>query len=1035
MPIQNNPDSIRRFFLDALVDQKLSQEEANTLVQQIEEHGVTQEEAETLFNELKKAIVTTGQGGIDLNDNDQQQVLQKLLGRIDRQQPLGSDTPGINATAAPTYNYLDLLQLQNTATPVLLPAPNFDGSEIGIDDDGSIVSNGKRVELDYDQPSNEMLKSLWGLSRPDQLSNLSDDAKRTLEDKLVTGIKKAMEHPTDIPGTYRRVVAECASMGALSEIASDWSPETIDSILGMTEKANSPLIKSLMFRGLEKANLTDAQKQRLQNLEKPENNEELLTHFDAMRSENSKLPEGSGWNRDIKGEAVLFGLSGLTFAKKGAAVENLLKGMDNWSKMNIDYNQKWDSEEFSHMFKNLEAYVEKHGQTAYVYGSFAKDAPVEVANITNQRAVSKVMPELEGNPPNFGGFPLTESQANSLKGFLQNVRDEKAMGQLHKSMLNIAALQSAEFPNRWDTPDAPLKPLSEASFSILETSLKDYQDRIDSSPDGKLNYNDFHDEFRTKMEELHGSLAPRLKGLSEEPPHWNGLQLSPQDSESIKHILNSHLLSTMTVENIDRALTLVAEHHGGALHSEAMQKFHEIVEQYKSNWPDKTLFDFNKLERIAKFSLEGRELPLCKLNGETLSMADFSSRVGESVTNNVNRDSVRHEWQAHRWGFRAREAVEVLDVIAEQSVRGEGAIAVLREQYPDHQIEVLATGKDGAHEAFLYSVSDENQVVGVYSQGSDGVISRYDKPPRDILFRANIEADGALDIRTDDSLNIRKYPLQSNYNIGDKIDISWQMPDVEERQEEGEEFSTPSRVLEAEITGFNAQGIYTVAYTTPDGEAHTKEMALADIRRANNPHWFKAQSSYYSDVTINIDTDEALQGFLETAKPIIETHLPTDGSLSKMSAKEITRRQKACIKALMDYANQNMKYPKGKEHNPDADSARYHELDATNRRFPLGELVKIKKGVCRHQCILEHLLLQYAGIDSRLASGAANSSNNDFRGYHIWCEVNLADGTRYLSDQTWKDASIPLWDGAYDVDKERVEMYRRTARYDYAIVD
>ena len=93
-----------------------------------------------------------------------------------------------------------------------------------------------------------------------------------------------------------------------------------------------------------------------------------------------------------------------------------------------------------------------------------------------------------------------------------------------------------------------------------------------------------------------------------------------------------------------------------------------------------------------------------------------------------------------------------------------------------------------------------------------------------------------------------------------------------------------------------------------------------------------------------------------------------------------------------------------------------------------GELVKIERGVCRHQCILEHLLLQRAGIDSRLASGAANTSSGDFRGYHIWCEVTLADGTRFLSDQTWDDATIPLWAGAYSVDKRRIEMGYRTDR-------
>ena len=93
------------------------------------------------------------------------------------------------------------------------------------------------------------------------------------------------------------------------------------------------------------------------------------------------------------------------------------------------------------------------------------------------------------------------------------------------------------------------------------------------------------------------------------------------------------------------------------------------------------------------------------------------------------------------------------------------------------------------------------------------------------------------------------------------------------------------------------------------------------------------------------------------------------------------------------------------------------------------DLVEIERGVCRHMCILEHLLLQRAGIDSRLASGAANTREGKFRGFHIWCEVTLANGERFLSDQTWDDATIPLWEGAYSVDKRRVEMGYRTDRY------
>ncbi len=106
-----------------------------------------------------------------------------------------------------------------------------------------------------------------------------------------------------------------------------------------------------------------------------------------------------------------------------------------------------------------------------------------------------------------------------------------------------------------------------------------------------------------------------------------------------------------------------------------------------------------------------------------------------------------------------------------------------------------------------------------------------------------------------------------------------------------------------------------------------------------------------------------------------------------MTPLELARRQKALIADLMSYAEEHMDYPQDKDHHPDDTSKHYHELDSQRSKIRLGELIKIKRGVCRHQCILEHLLLQAAGIDSRLASEAANTGSGNFRGLHIWVEV------------------------------------------------
>ena len=71
---------------------------------------------------------------------------------------------------------------------------------------------------------------------------------------------------------------------------------------------------------------------------------------------------------------------------------------------------------------------------------------------------------------------------------------------------------------------------------------------------------------------------------------------------------------------------------------------------------------------------------------------------------------------------------------------------------------------------------------------------------------------------------------------------------------------------------------------------------------------------------------------------------------------------------------------------------------------------------------------------ARISAGSANTSTGGFRGFHIWVEITLADNARYLSDQTWSDAYVPLWEGAYSTDKRRAEMYDRTARYDGNVV-
>ncbi|MCP4503440.1 MAG: transglutaminase domain-containing protein [Deltaproteobacteria bacterium] len=394
---------------------------------------------------------------------------------------------------------------------------------------------------------------------------------------------------------------------------------------------------------------------------------------------------------------------------------------------------------------------------------------------------------------------------------------------------------------------------------------------------------------------------------------------------------------------------------------------------------------------------------------------------------------------ADRWGQRARSSVEIMDAFGQMATEDKGPLHALKQKFPGKEIMIKATGRDGEHDQFLFCVKGpQGKIEDTYTLDGEMNLIAFKKPrssEEPVLFRATVNDDGSFNIDVQKTPRIvRKYPLQTPYSLGDSVDVPFFDSSVTEDWEDGKPFRTQNKVLEGKISGFDGKGTYDVSFTQPDGKESIKKMTLGDLKKYNNPHFFMEKSSYFSDVNININTDKELAGFLEGADSIINKHLPQDGSLAKMAPGELVKHQKAFIDEVMGYVRDTMKYPTSKDHSPDDASKTYHDLNDGYGRFDLGKLVKIKRGVCRHQCILEHLVMQRAGIDSRLASGSANTGGGDYRGLHIWMEVALADNSRYLSDQTWSDATIPLWNGAYDSDKRRVEMYHRTARYDSRVV-
>ena len=409
MPIKNDPAVVRQFLTQALQDQELSVNEADELLQTLEQDGVTEGETQALISTLKSALAEGSNGvKLDLSTAGRREVVNRFLGQVDQLQPLPVDRGSVNnAASTGSVNWLGLMNLQSQSIATPLASPGFDGQDIGVDNSGEITHDGARLALDISEPTEPMVDSLLALNKPNTLQELPAETRVALNEKLTSVVTDGLAIDAEAPAKFKRMVSVNAALGALSNTAADWTPETADAIIDSYDKAATPLMKGLMLRGLEKANLTDAQKARVASLEKPEHGEELLTAWDSARNEQAK----AGWTK-IEDGAAGFAMKALTFAKKQAAIDNVMDGMKSWKDLNSDYSKPWDNEELSNMNRILETYVESYPQTVYVYGTFSKNAPKEIAKITSEKAVEKAMPDLQGANPSI--LPILHSFAFGL---------------------------------------------------------------------------------------------------------------------------------------------------------------------------------------------------------------------------------------------------------------------------------------------------------------------------------------------------------------------------------------------------------------------------------------------------------------------------------------------------------------------------------------------------------------------------------------------------------------------------------------------
>ncbi|CAN0593967.1 unnamed protein product, partial [Laminaria digitata] len=182
--------------------------------------------------------------------------------------------------------------------------------------------------------------------------------------------------------------------------------------------------------------------------------------------------------------------------------------------------------------------------------------------------------------------------------------------------------------------------------------------------------------------------------------------------------------------------------HGGRVEAEGLGQLKALVDGYTANWPNKQVFDFNKLGRMARIQVEGKEIPLSTINGKKVGLADFYAEVAAGVGRSFAADKLTYPWMADRWGMRAKEAVEVLDVIAQRTAENAGPIAELQRRHPNADIRVVATGADGAHEQFIFDVKGKGRFV----QDSEGALQKYRGRAEPELFTAKVRPDGAFDI-------------------------------------------------------------------------------------------------------------------------------------------------------------------------------------------------------------------------------------------------------------------------------------------------
>jgi hypothetical protein len=919
-----------------------------------------------------------------------------------------------------------------TAEPATEPAAHSLGDTAAgaLQLDGSTLVRGEtRVDLTGAVLPGEALELVLSLLVDTDPSGWTDAARAALAELLSASLSK-LEIPETGHGKLRfggLVLSQAlllARVGGVTEAAAD-------AVSRVATEEPRPAIAEALCRALE------AGGRPTPVLESPRDGAAVLDRIADLLVATPEFA-ATPYRFWLSREHVAILTCGLSFCGGADAADSLFEQLPHFAlARESDSTVVLDDGETQALVEGLEAYIDDSKTAVFQFGLWSKAASIAIGNLTHADAVAPWIGRdgtLFDAPPRIGTVAVSRTQVPWLLGAIHLIRDRRAADDFAAALRRAADAVSGDV-------------LSGSAAAALRHAWEPIKSRAEGNTDGRADLGDYPDLVDDAIAIVGVQAREALASLADAPPSFNlpeelAVVVDAELATFLADVVRDRAGSARSLPNIARALTVFATDL--AVTGEAARDFQQFLQGYFDTWPDLDVFDFNKLERLARAHVEGDPVPLCRINGETVDPGAFHTEVGRSVKAALQHIRFTFDWIPHRFGYRAKQYAELIDLLAERAVQDKGPLATLRKSFPDAVVTVVATTSDMEYNSLVYRVV-EGDHTEIYYLDSAGALHTHARHPeaKHVLFEAEVDAGGHVHVRHDSRLRLSSnaYPLMNTYGRGDRIDVEFYDDEAEERLEAQERFETRYKVRLGTIIAFDDRGNHTVVVETDDGYVE-RTVTYEQIRRWNNPHLVSETDGVACSVRFRKHVDDRFEEELTRMVAVAAAHGLPEFDLS-LSETALATVQKAFLRDLNRHTQATLSYPRKPPAN-DADAYYWDHLDSGIH--PSGEYLDTGRGICRHQFIHEHMGKQRAGIDERFASGAANTYGGDFRGRRIWGEVSLADRSkllldnpeptdpRYLSDATWHDAYIPLWEGAYGNDLRRLEMYDRTNAYAYLLV-